>query len=437
MCLSKVYYNTYSDGANDVTEKKYPCRDGRSCSRPDVRKYDRKFPFTKLDDAQPESYRSLSERKPTPYSSGSKSPSPSRRRDSGVYMSGASHGGGGSSSKHYDYRDPYGASYEPYGSYSRHDPRDRHDRDRERDRGREPRLKRSSTAPHIVYMDRDGKPSSSRSRSNSHSSSRDIPLGLVPLADEYARRRDSHRDRDRDRPSSSSRESKGKDRTTRSRSGSHGEDYYTARRRTDDPAGYAFINDADEQRRRQRRSSYTEPSTSSGMFDPYAYGTTGTGTGYIPRRASTVVHHGDGSISTGSGSGSGGSGSSGRPKQLRWEDQVRSRRERQNAEIASRAPSFFSAGGGDGIGGVKGILKHTHTGDGGKGKGKGREVEDIEALRRSIERMEVPRGRDREPRRGGDAWGSRYGDELGYGDAGGAGGRRKRSKVYADDRYRY
>jgi hypothetical protein len=108
---------------------------------------------------------------------------------------------------------------------------------------------------------------------------------------------------------------------------------------------------------------------------------------------------------------------------------VRSRRERQNAEIASRAPSF-SAGGDSG---VKGILKH--TGGDGKGKGKGREVEDIEALRRSIERMEIPRGRDREVRggRGDDVWGGgRYGDDYGEG-----GGRRKRSKVYADDRYRY
>jgi hypothetical protein len=425
MCLSKVYYNTYSDGAHDVTEKKYPCRDGRSCSRPDVRKYDRKLPFTKLDDAEPESYRSLSERKPTPYlSGGSKSPSPSRRRDSGVYMSGAN-----PSSKHYDYRDPYGAGYDPYGSYSRHDPRDRHDRERERDRGREPRLKRSSTAPHIVYMDRDGKPSTSRSRSNSHSSSRDIPLGLVPLADEYGRRH-SHRERDRDRDRdrhSTSREGKSKT-AGRSRDDN---DYYTSRRRTDDPSGYTFINDADEQRRRQRRSSYTEPSTSAGMaFDPYSssYGT-GAATGggaYVPRRASTVVHRGDGSISTGSGS-----GASGRPKQLRWEDQVRSRRERQNAEIASRAPSFSAADGGGS--GVKGILKHTSDG---KGKGKGREVEDIEALRRSIERMEIPRGRDRDVRGGGrgdDVWGGgRYGDDYGEG-----GGRRKRSKVYADDRYRY
>jgi hypothetical protein len=402
MCLTKVYYNTYSDGAQDITEKTYPCRDGRSCSRPDVRKYDRKFPFTKLGDAQPESHRSLSERKPTPYFSGhtprgSKSPSPSGRRDSGVYMSGAM-------PSKYDYRDPYG-SYDAYGYHasSRHD---RYDRDRE------PRLKRSSTNPHIVYLDRDRDSKSSRSRSRS--SSRDIPLGLVPLADEYGRRHSSSRSRSReDRHHSSSRD--GSDHTSGM--------YY--RRRTDDPTGYTLISDQDERRHRQRRerrmstSSYPDPSSStSGMgmagMDGYGY------PAYIPRRASTVVHHSDGSISAGSGGKL--------QKQLRWEDQVRAKRERQNAEIASR-PGSSSAGyhGGE----VKGILKHT---EGKGGKGKGRELDDIADLRRAVERMEIPRGRDREPR-GRDEWaagGGRYGEDYGIGE-----GRRKRSKVYADDLYRY
>ncbi|KAK3295404.1 uncharacterized protein B0H64DRAFT_340844 [Chaetomium fimeti] len=423
MCLTKVYYNTYSDGAQDVTEKVHPCRDGRSCSRPDVRKYDRKFPFSKLGDAEPESQRSLSERQPTPYFSGhtprgSKSPSPSGRRDSGVYMSGAN-----TSSKHYDYNDPYGGSYDAYGYPIRHDPRDRHDRTRERDR--EPRLKRASTTPHIVYMDRERERDRDRdrdgksSRSRSHSSSRDIPMGLVPLADEYGRRRrHSH---------SSSRSRSRDDGSDPSQSGL----YYTgaggttssSRRRTDDPHGYVLHNDDDERRRQRREqkrrlstSSYIEPTTSglaTGAMDPYA-----AGTPYLPRRASTVVHHSDGSISTGSGGG----GSSGR-KQLRWDDQVRAQRERHNAEIANRP---FP-------GEVKGILKHTDSM--GKGKGKGREVEDIAGLRRAIERMEIPRGRDREPRgRGEWDWGGgagRYGaEEL-------EGGRRKRSRGYGDDRYRY
>ncbi|KAH6849616.1 hypothetical protein B0I37DRAFT_92556 [Chaetomium sp. MPI-CAGE-AT-0009] len=442
MCLTKVYYNTYSDGTQDVTEKLHPCRDGRSCSRPEVRKYDRKFPFSKLGDAEPESQRSLSERQPTPYFSGhtprgSKSPSPSGRRDSGVYMSGANTG-----SKHYDYRDPYGAGYDAYGYPTRHDPRDRYDRTRERDR--EPRLKRSSTTPHIVYMDRERERERDRdrdtdrdkpSRSRSHSSSRDIPVGLVPLADEYGRRRrHSH---------SSSRSRSRDDGIDLSESGL----YYTgsggtSRRRTDDPHGYVVHNDDDERRRQRREqkrrlstSSYIEP-TSSGLAggDPYSAGapylprrastvvhhsdgsiSTGAGAPYLPRRASTVVHHSDGSISTGAG------GSSGR-KQLRWDDQVRAQRERHNAEIANRPLP----------GEVKGILKHTDSMS--KGKGKGREVEEIAGLRRAIERMEIPRGRDREPR-GRDDWdwggGGRYGaEEL-------EGGRRKRSRGYGDERYRY
>ncbi|KAK4237941.1 hypothetical protein C8A03DRAFT_44266 [Achaetomium macrosporum] len=381
MCLTKVYYNTYSDGAQDITEKHYPCRDGRGCSHPEVRKYDRKFPFTKLGDVKPESYRSLSERKPTPYFAshtprGSKSPSASGRRDSGVY---------------YDYSDPYDG-YGYHHSSSRHDPRDRQDRGRDR----ELRLKRSSTNPHIVYVDRDGK-SFSRSRSASRDYSRDIPLGLVPLADEYGRRRHSSR--------------------SRSREGSRDEsDHYYRRRRTDDPHGYVVIDDQDERRRRRREekhrrlstSSYTEPSSSGAAAmtgidaygDPYQY---------IPRRASTVVHHSDGSISTSSGGAV--------PKQLRWEDQVRAKRERQNAEIASRAA---------GHGEVKGILKHA-----GESKGKGRELDDIAELRRAVERMEIPRGRDREPR-SRDDWDRGWG---GYDDY--DSGRRKRSKVYADDRYRY
>jgi hypothetical protein len=390
MCLTKVYYNTYSDGAQDITEKHYPCGGGRGCAHNEVRKYDRKFPFTKLGDVKPESYRSLSERQPTPYFSshatrGAKSPGTSGRRDSGVY---------------YDYtNDPYDG-YGYHHSSSRHDPRDR-DRDRGRDRG-DLRLKRSNTNPHIVYVDRDGKSSSSRSRSGSRDHSRDIPLGLVPLADEYGRRRHS-----------SSR--------SRSREGSREESdhyYRRARGRTDDPLGYVVIDDQDERRRRRREekhrrlstSSYTEPSSSAAAaagVDRYG----GEPYQYMPRRASTVVHHSDGSISTSSGGAV--------PKQLRWEDQVRAKRERQNAEIASRATSNGSHGE------VKGILKHTG------GKGKGRELDDIAELRRAVERMEIPRGRDREPRSARGNWD----DWGGYDDY--DSGRRKRSKVYADDRYRY
>ncbi|KAL2125869.1 hypothetical protein VTI74DRAFT_2427 [Chaetomium olivicolor] len=398
MCLTKVYYNTYSDGAQDITEKTYPCREGRGCSSPDVRRYDRKFPFTKLGDVQPESYRSLSERKPTPYRPGHKSPSPSDRRDSGVYMS------GGKPGKHrdYDYRDSY-SSYDHYDHRrsSRNNPRDRYDRDRDR----EPRFKRSSTTPHIIYADRDGKSPTSRSRSRS--SSRDIPIGLVPLAEEYARRRHDSRSRSRD---SSDRHS-----------------YHTYppshRRRTDDPQSYLLFSDQDERRRqrRERRASFADgglASSSSGAardlpgidsYDAHQRYTPG-------RRASTAAtvvhnHHHHGSPDPSLSSGGASSSFSGR-KQLRWEDQVRARRERHNAEIASR---YLVPG--SGYGEVKGILKH--AGDG-KGKGKGREVDDIAELRRAVERMEIPvsRGRDR------DGWG-RYE------------GRSRREKGYEEGRYRY
>ncbi|KAK3899903.1 hypothetical protein C8A05DRAFT_36477, partial [Staphylotrichum tortipilum] len=355
MCLTKVYYNTYADGAQDISEKTHPCRDGRACSRPDVRRYDRKFPFAKLGDSLPESHRSLSERQPTPYfgdSRGSKSPSPSRRRDSASYMTG-------------NYADPYGAAAAGYDTYgyrsSRHDPRDRDRHDRGRDR--EPRLKRFSTTPQIIYMDRDrdrdrdreSKSSRSRSNSNSRDYSHDIPLGLVPLADEYGRRHRRHS-------------------TSSSRSRSRDDPYYSSsssshRRRTDDPPSYTMIDDADERRRQRRErrmssSSYAEPTTTTGAADGY------TDPRYIPRRAATVVHNGDPSSS-----------SSGR-KQLRWEDQIRSKRDRQNAEIASRQPWNNSWNGGE----VKGILKHR----GDDAKGKGRETDEIEDLRRAVERMEMP-----------------------------------------------
>ncbi|KXX75540.1 hypothetical protein MMYC01_203208 [Madurella mycetomatis] len=378
MCLTKVYYNTYSDGTQDVTEKHYACRDGRGCSKPEVRKYDRKFPFTKLGEARTESHKSLAERKPTPYFTPHmlgepKSPSPSGKRSSDIYMSGA---------KHYDNHDVYGR-YDLYDHRlsSTRDPRDSYGRET-----RDSRTKRSTAAPQIIYMDRD-KPSRSCSHSGSRDYSRDVLLGPVHLVHEYDRQRSSR---------------------SRSREGSReGSDHSSSkynRRRTDDPLGYVLIDDQDErrrQRREQRRlsaSSYADASTSAAtdVYDPSRY---------IPRRASTVVHRSDGSISTTSSSSS-------KPKQLRWEDQVRAKRDRQNAEIANRPI----------LGEPKSILKHTSS----TRKGKGRELDEIDELRRSIERMEIPRGRDREPRS------ARWYDEEPDRE------RRKRSKALAgDDGYRY
>ncbi|KAK4108109.1 hypothetical protein N656DRAFT_772133 [Canariomyces notabilis] len=387
MCLTKVYYNTYSDGTQDITEKKYPCSDGRACSHNEVRKYDRKFPFTKLGEVQPEPHRSLADRKPTPYfkphtPQTSKSPSPPRRRSADVYMS---------TPKHYDHTDPYGRyDLYDYRTSSRRDPRDRYDRE-----PRESRTKRSSTVPQIVYMDRDGLSTRSRSRSSSREYSRDVPLG-VHLADDYSRRRHSS-SRSRSRDGSSS----------RAGSSDHSDKYY--RRRTDDSVGYVFVDDQDERRRQRREtmthrrsSSYPDPSTSAtaDAYDPSRY---------IPRRAaSSTVVHGSSSVST----------SPPKAKHLRWEDEVRAKRDRQNAEIANRPPTVVLSEP------TRGILKH--TGDS-KTKGKARETDnEIDELRRAVARMEIPsRGRDREPRIS-----SRWYDE---------GGHRRSAKmvVAGDDRYGY
>ncbi|KAK3986419.1 hypothetical protein QBC44DRAFT_139443 [Cladorrhinum sp. PSN332] len=373
MCLSKVYYNTYADGDKDVTEKMYACREGRRCSHPEVRKYDRKFPFSKLGEAQPESHRSVSERRPTPYFSSGHTPRGAKSHS------------------------PPGRNYDSYDTYdhhrtSRHDPRDRYEREGRR---------RSGSLPHIIY-DRP------RSRSSGHDYSRDIPLG-VQLADDYGRRKSSSRSRSRDD------------------SGRDDSKYY--RRRTDDPLGYVFIDDQEErrrQRREQRRSSYHEPSTSAGgAMDNSAHDSHR----YAPRRASTVVHNSDGTLSTFS------SGlASSKAKSIRWDDEVRAKRSRQNAEIANRPVLHGES--------PKSILKKPAAAVDPRGKGKGRDIDDVGELRRAIERMEIPssgsRGRDREPRSSGlDDWtsSSRYEEQPDR-------ERRKRSKIYAtgggaDDRYRY
>ncbi|KAL2188189.1 hypothetical protein L209DRAFT_197528 [Thermothelomyces heterothallicus CBS 203.75] len=444
MCLTKVYYNTYADGAQDITEKSYPCREGRRCSHPEVRRYDRKFPFTRLADVQAESRRSLSERQPTPYFSSrtprsAKSSSPPGRRDSGIYMG----GGSNPSSKHHDSHDLYAGGYDTYGyrsSSKRHDPRDsldsRYDRDRDRDRDRELRLKRTVTDPHIVYVDR-GRDDGKSSRSRSRSSSRDIPLGLVPVAEEYGRRRRHSISLERDSSDYGY------------YSGLNYADAAPSRRRTDDPKGYVIYDDDDE-RRRQRREAKRRTSTSTStsaypdeaalpvsMMDPY-------GSAYVPRRApaAAVVHHMDGSVSTATGSSSSSSSAAAGRKQLRWEDEVRARREQQNAEIASR-PRLSTTTTTSSSGDIKGILKRSASDPWGgksksKSKGKAREADDIADLRRAIERMEIPRGRDRQPR-ARDEWDwSGGGGGYGYGyDDMESGKRSKRSRIYAGDGYRY
>lgn len=99
MCRKTVYYNTYGDGSEDVTERVDTCRPGKMCSHPERREYRRQFRFTKLGVSSPETPASLADRRPTPYATSSdflelpptprsKSPSPSRKHESGVYVNG-------------------------------------------------------------------------------------------------------------------------------------------------------------------------------------------------------------------------------------------------------------------------------------------------------------------------------------------------------------
>jgi len=99
MCRKTIYYNTYGDGSEDITERVDTCRPGKMCSRPERREYHRQFKFAKLGLSSPETPVSLADRRPTPHATAtdflelpptprSKSPSPSRKHESGVYVNG-------------------------------------------------------------------------------------------------------------------------------------------------------------------------------------------------------------------------------------------------------------------------------------------------------------------------------------------------------------
>jgi hypothetical protein len=99
MCRQIIYYNTYGDGSEDVTQRVETCRPGKMCTRLEHREYQRQFRFTKLGaSAATETAASLADRRPTPYATAdflelpptprSKTPSPSRKHESGVYVNG-------------------------------------------------------------------------------------------------------------------------------------------------------------------------------------------------------------------------------------------------------------------------------------------------------------------------------------------------------------
>lgn len=92
MCRKTIYFNTYVDGRTEVTEQVDACRQGRMCSRPEIREYQRQFRIKKIANNASPDPSSVSDRLPTPYHPNlnvhvnfppspprSKSPSPSRK----------------------------------------------------------------------------------------------------------------------------------------------------------------------------------------------------------------------------------------------------------------------------------------------------------------------------------------------------------------------
>ena len=374
MCIKKIYYNTYADGAQDVTEEVYPCREGRVSHAPEVRKYHRKLPYNKGS-------RYLGDL-PTPRRS--KSPSPLPRRESISYVPGSGLADLDVPSKHYGHRD-------------RSDRHDRHDHrrhssrhmDADRDLPSSPGLKRSLTSPHsphYVVIDQD------QSRFRNH----DIPLGPVPIANEFGgHRRHSSRDHD-------------------------SSNVHVHRRNSVNPQSYVVVNDHREHRRhdRKRRMSTTEVPPAAPPAPNVHPGSSSRRFG--PRRAATIVQSSDSSNATSTGSSP--------PKHVRWEEKLRLARDKHNAEIEKR--NKVPDGPQDSP--LKGILKRAATGD---WKGKGRDSTEAREIRRAIERMDLPPspGMEELDLYDRDRLKARFGT-----DQENERERRRRSKVWvAGDRYQY
>jgi hypothetical protein len=381
MCVNKIYYNTYADGSQDVTEKLYPCREGKVSHSPEVRKYERKLTFNKGDlDPEPRRLR------PTSYYLGgdlptprrSKSPSPAYRREPEAGLTESP-----KPTKHYRDRD------------DRRDPLRRSSRHADLDR--EPpspsKLKRSNTTPHLVVI----------SQGSPVFSSHDLPPGPVHVAEEHGSHRHSsrrHRDRDAD------------------------DIHFSRHSSSANPKAFVIVNDERERRRHTRDHKRRLSSSSSTRPDPALITppaeerTPEPRRRYSLRRAATVVlPSGDASPS----------------KQLRWEDEVRTARERQNDEIANRrVPAEVHQ-----ESGLKSILKPASTGLRGKPKPV-RQDSELGGLRRAVESMEIPTPSDV----------TLDGDDLKLYDRerllarfGGVEepdrNRRRKSKVWTDDRYQY
>jgi len=339
MCVKKIYFNTYADGAQDVTEQVHACREGKICPNPEIRTFERKLSFNK-GDLEPEPPRRL---RPNSYYLGgdlptprrSKSPSPSYRREPEA-------GAGPDSprtSKHHGYRD-------------RHDRREPHRRSsRHADLDREPpspsKLKRTNTAPHLVVIEQ-GAPIFS---------SRDLPPGPIHVAEESGiHRRSSRRHRDRD-----------------------AEDLRSPGLSSSNPKAYVIVNDEHEHRRRTREhkrrmsssSTRPDPALITPPAEEHFSEPREPRRRYSLRRAATVVLPTTESTSP--------------PKNLRFDDEVRIARERQNDAISKRKKPLEVHQ----EPGLKGILKHAPSPPT-RGKPFTRQDSDLGGLRRAVESMDLP-----------------------------------------------
>lgn len=276
MCRKTIYYNTYGDGAEDVTERVDTCRPGLMCSRPEVQQYRRSFPFTKLQGrSAPEPASSMADRKPTPYHRPdfhlsvlpptprrSKSPSPSRRRESGVYVN-------GSKIADVNRRRQSTAA------------RDSHVVDDRFTRGRvvvvphapeppapRPAIKRSNTMPTFV----DQQPTR-------RLSSREVPIGPVRILEDLGRRNSTYQPQ--------------------------------RRARSPSPQRATFVDEEREERRRRRAERRASAAIHSAM--PVGSDFTQASAATHPLSASAAAR-----------------------KELRWKDQVEAEIAAQNRRIAGR-----------------------------------------------------------------------------------------------------
>ncbi|KAK3682245.1 hypothetical protein B0T22DRAFT_279407 [Podospora appendiculata] len=378
MCLKKIYFNTYADGSQEFSEKTYTCRKGQMCLDPEVRTYNRSFPFSKMGEADLNMPIGIPERNPLPYypmhlpplppsPRMSKSPSPSSRHDTGVYVNGVKVIDTHKPRKHHKHSSKHHAADHP---------RDRHERDPPSPRP----LKRSSTMPReYVVIDQQERPP----RTINHDYSQGIPIGPIHLAPGLSRR---HSNRDHDRE-------------TNPHLG-----HYSYRQHSKDPQGFVVIDDEKEQRqqRRERRRKMTAEypdfdvlsSSGSGAIDavytapPPSAPAPPVPPKYTPiRRSSTIVHRHDSKSDPANLLGT----SPSKSKHLRWEDEARvkrEKRERQNAEIANRPIQP------DGLldPPLKGILKPSST-----FPIQPSDDADVHELRRAMDRLAVPDMRRRDP----------------------------------------